>query len=831
MITLYKKLYSLVKAVNLKLFRNNRTINQACEKATSHALAKTHTNFPYSPPTPSFLNQIPVGVILLSTEAEILFCNTTGYKLLHRSEAELLGKIAFDTTWQVIQADGRSFTNPKQLLTPQEIVLGILHKGNVTETWLLVNTQASEGEKVVCTFSDITEHYKAQAALRQSEARFYNLAANVPGMIYQFVLYPDGSMTFPYVSPYCKEIFEVEPEQVQKNGYLIVAQVHPDNEVSFLTSVMESAQTLQPWIWEGKFITPSGEIKWIAGASRPEKLPNGNILWDGLLMDVSKRKQAETALAQAKDELEIKVEQRTKELRNTNQQLLVEIVERAAVELALKASETKFRQLARQEELLNSLATQIRTSLDLDTILATTVTAVLELLQIDRCGFMWYKNTTNGGIWRIVKEVHHPDLPAIPNYFSAAEVGAINEKLLKLEILRVDNVEKLADTQLCTRLQAIGNTAILSLPIQTDYGKIGVLTCGHSRTPRPWDDSEVELLQKVVNQLAIAINQAYLYTQASEAATEAQTRSQELQQALEQLQKTQAQLVQSEKMSSIGQMVAGVAHEINNPISFISGNLTHANQYTFDLLEILRLYEEHYPQSVPAIEKLKQTIELEFVIEDLPKLFNSMQVGAQRIRDIVLSLRNFSRLDEADMKCVNLHEGIDSTLLILQHRLNAKAHQSEIQVIKEYADLPKVECYPRKLNQVFMNILTNAIDAFEESFVQDTTANHQPSTSKPTIYICTEIALSTVRIRIADNGHGMSKEIVARIFDPFFTTKPVGSGTGLGLSISYQIIVENHKGTINCVSSIAGGTEFIIEIPIRQKYRSGGFTDNLEQQR
>ena len=380
--------------------------------------------------------------------------------------------------------------------------------------------------------------------------------------------------------------------------------------------------------------------------------------------------------------------------------------------------------------------------------------------------------------------------------------------------VKVNDVEKLADTDLRLLLQAIGNKAILSLPIQTDYGKIGVLSCGHCCEPRYWDNSEIELLQAVVNQLAIALNQAYLYNQAHNAALSAQTRSQELQSALEQLQKTQSQLIQSEKMSSLGQMVAGIAHEINNPISFISGNLVHANQYTLDLLSLVRSYQEQYPQYVPAIEELKQTIELEFLIDDLPKLFASMQVGAQRIKDIVLSLRNFSRLDEADMKCVNLHEGIDSTLLILQHRLNA-THQP-IQIIKEYGNLPKVECYPGKLNQVFMHILANAIDASHTAFV------------KPIIRICTEITLNKVRIKIIDNGQGIRKDIIARIFDPFFTTKPVGRGTGLGLSISYQIVVENHKGAIACKSETGKGSEFTIEIPIHQKkYRRGGFTDSI----
>lgn len=281
------------------------------------------------------------------------------------------------------------------------------------------------------------------------------------------------------------------------------------------------------------------------------------------------------------------------------------------------------------------------------------------------------------------------------------------------------------------------------------------------------------------------------------------------------LQKTQAQLVQSEKMSSLGQLVAGVAHEINNPISFILGNAVHANQYILELLDILRLYQENYPEPVPPIQQLAKDIDLDFIVTDLPKILTSMQVGAQRISQIVLSLRNFSRLDEADMKCVNLHEGIDNTLLILQHRLKSSDRHSAIEIVKEYGDLPKVECYPGKLNQVFMNILSNAIDALD--LAKNTDTQSVASQKVGQIRIRTEISRpGTVCVRIADNGSGMSEYVKAKIFDPFFTTKPVGSGTGLGLSISYQIVVENHKGFLNCTSEPGQGTEFCIEIPIRQ---------------
>ncbi|MDF5707631.1 MAG: ATP-binding protein [Nostoc sp. S4] len=289
-------------------------------------------------------------------------------------------------------------------------------------------------------------------------------------------------------------------------------------------------------------------------------------------------------------------------------------------------------------------------------------------------------------------------------------------------------------------------------------------------------------------------------------------KNQQLQETLEQLQKTQTQLIQTEKMSSLGQLVAGVAHEINNPINFINGNITHAKEYIRELLKILQLYQKEYPQPTPVIQAEIEASELDFLIGDLQKLLNSMQIGSDRISNIVLSLRNFSRLDEAEMKAVNIHEGIDSTLMILQNRLKAKPDSSQIQIIKNYAQLPLIECYAGQLNQVFMNIITNAIDALEELHI-----NNQWSSCNPQITIRTEFLNSNwVAIEIADNGVGMSQEIQQRLFDPFFTTKIVGKGTGLGMSISYQIVTEKHQGQLRCISSLGEGAKIIIEIPIQQ---------------
>ena len=297
----------------------------------------------------------------------------------------------------------------------------------------------------------------------------------------------------------------------------------------------------------------------------------------------------------------------------------------------------------------------------------------------------------------------------------------------------------------------------------------------------------------------------------------AQYRSQatQLEKAFRDLHDTQTQLIQTEKISSLGQLVAGVAHEINNPINFIYGNITHASQYARDLLDLLHLYQEKYPNPLPEIAEAAEDIEVNFLMEDFPKILESMKVGADRIRDLVVSLRNFSRLDESQMKRVDIHEGIESTLLILQHRLKATASRPAIEVIKEYGDFPKIECYAGQLNQVFMNLIANAIDALEE---YNSKRSAKDIYSCPnTIRISTNTDSNTVSIRISDNGMGITQEVIRNLFDPFFTTKPVGKGTGLGLSISYQIVVEKHRGKLQCFSVPGDGAEFIIEIPIAQQ--------------
>ncbi|MFM9266710.1 PAS domain S-box protein [Tychonema sp. BBK16] len=299
--------------------------------------------------------------------------------------------------------------------------------------------------------------------------------------------------------------------------------------------------------------------------------------------------------------------------------------------------------------------------------------------------------------------------------------------------------------------------------------------------------------------------------------SEAQSREQatELATALKEIKDTHTQLVQSEKMSSLGLLIAGVAHEINNPIGFIYSNLAHLRNYAEDLLHILELYEHHYPDPVAEIKAEKEIIETDFLVKDLPQILSSMNVGVERISQIVKSLRNFSRNDNSEMKPVNLHEGIDSTLLILNHRLKGNGEKPAIQIVKAYTDLPAVECFPGPINQVFMNILSNAIDALEDwdKHREFSEMRHNPSQIK----ISTRVDnINFAEIKITDNGPGMTEEVQRHIFDTFFTTKPIGKGTGMGLSISHQIVVEKHKGELNCISELGNGTEFIIRIAIEQ---------------
>lgn len=516
-----------------------------------------------------------------------------------------------------------------------------------------------------------------------------------------------------------------------------------------------------------------------------------------------------------------------------------------------KQTERRLRQQAERERLVSGINQRIRQSLNLDEVLNTAVEEVRQFLACDRTLICRFNSDWTGTI--VVESVGEEWTPALA--INIQDTCFHESKAHLYQKGRIRAINDIYNTdlspchiQLLERFQVRAN---LVVPILQGDKLWGLLIAHQCSRTRDWKDSTIELLRQISVQLSVAIQQAALFKQLAEElaerkAVEAALRrskqalkiqATELKKALNDLKQAQLQLIQTEKMSGLGQLVAGVAHEINNPVTFISGNITHAEMYAQDLLELVELYTEHYPQPTPAIAKQIEVIDFDFLKNDFPKLLKSMEIGAHRIRQIVLSLKNFSRVDEAERKFVDIHEGIENTLLILQHRLKPEA--ANIQLVKEYGHLPFVECYPGQLNQVFMNILNNAIDALEKSVPEvksehHTTQSITPSQPKPKIIkISTEVVdcsssqtsnademekPKNVLIRIADNGSGISKDVKKRIFDPFFTTKPVGEGTGLGLSISYQIIVEKHGGQLECVSVPGEGTEFIVKIPLTSSH-------------
>lgn len=341
--------------------------------------------------------------------------------------------------------------------------------------------------------------------------------------------------------------------------------------------------------------------------------------------------------------------------------------------------------------------------------------------------------------------------------------------------------------------------------------KVKAFTCGGvDYITKPFQP--VEVLLRVENQLNLRSLQRTL-----------KEKNLLLEETVQELKQTQAQLIHTEKMASLGQFVAGIAHEINNPANFIQGNISHLRSYTSELLDLLNLYQAALPNPPQNIQDLAAEMELNFLVEDLAKILDSMKLGSERIKNIVSSLRNFSRLGEAKLKKVDLHEGLESSLMILQHRLEPEGRdRPKIQVIKNYQKIPKIECYAGEINQVFINILTNAIDALTQTNPNLSLIDGKPSCFNcectiPTIAISTElIHPDQVQITIADNGPGMTEKVRKQLFDPFFTTKPVGTGRGLGLSISYQTVVEGHQGHLYCQSTPGEGTTFKIILPLKQ---------------
>lgn len=842
----------------------------------------------------------------------------------------------------------------------------------------------------------ITQSHQAEAALSKNEVRWRRISARVPGVIYQCLRYPDGTLAFPFISPSCRQIFEVEAMEIEADASVLMSMIHPQDEEDFNRSVTHSIETLQPWSWEGRFILPSGRIKWIQAASAPEQQANGEILWDGLLIDITARRLAENELWQAEAELEDRVQEKTGELKQVNEQLrfmqfsmdyapeailwmdgeaqffyvneaacqmlgysrdqllsmsvydvdpnlpaqswseyrkklkslgsvtlestnraqdgrifpveisinhlefkgqeyncvfVRDISERYKAKEALQQSEQKFRSIVENAndiiyqltpdgifsyvspnwvELLGHKLSEVEGKIftlfvhpdDIPVCLGTLRRAIekaqnqsgIEYRVRHKTGhWRWYISnlsllrdasgrvvsvigiardisdrkqaeealreseerfrnlveSTNDFIWEVdqnavytyvspqIKDILGYEVEEVLgktpfNFMPSDEACCVSELMSNRVALRqsITNLEN-------TNIHKDGHIVILEMSGVPFFDKVGNFQ-GYRGIDR-------DITKRKQTEEAVRQSKAQLQRQANQ-----------LEQALRQLQNTQTQLIQTEKMSSLGQLVAGMAHEINNPINFIYGNINHAQNYINDLFKIIELYQEISLHPPLEIASEIEEIDLNFVIEDFPKLLASMKVGAERIRQIVRSLRTFSRVNEAAVKDVDLHQGLDSTLILLESRLKPPLISQTIQVIKDYSHLPLVKCYPGELNQVFMNLLNNAIDALEQQNRQQNLAEIRtnPGTIKIRTEICSKSASHPwIVIRIADNGSGMTEEVSSRAFDPFFTTKPVGEGTGLGLAISYQIVVELHKGRLYCISSPGQGTEFVIELP------------------
>ncbi len=476
---------------------------------------------------------------------------------------------------------------------------------------------------------------------------------------------------------------------------------------------------------------------------------------------------------------------------------------------------------AQREQLINHITSQTRQSLKLEIILSEAIAQILDALNLDRCLVHLVRQssrselildappqlcTANGHVAQrrnTLFEVHRDAYESSIDCFDTE--GPITQWVIKHRqpVMIVDTAADLRIGHQNLEYQQNQVRSSLVVPVLSGrrlYAILYLNQCDHTRT---WTKDDQKLAQAVADQLAISIQQAILYTQAQQQAIEAAEKSRELEKTLSELQQAQAQLLQSEKMSSLGRVVAGFAHEINNPVGFIYGNLPYLENYLMDLSRLMQAIEASPTGQPPEVQQILAEMDFEFVLEDMPRILRSMRSGAERIRQVVLSLRNFSRLDEAVRKPADLHIGIENTLLLLQSQLRERG----ITLRREYADLPMVDCYPGHLNQVFMNLLLNAIEALEDS-----------QQNNPLIIISTNLVQdgrgTAVQVKISDNGPGIAEADQRKIFDPFFTTKRIGEGMGLGLSICYQTVINQHRGKLHLDSNLGQGCTFTLELPI-----------------
>lgn len=495
-------------------------------------------------------------------------------------------------------------------------------------------------------------------------------------------------------------------------------------------------------------------------------------------------------------------------------------------EFEKKALANELLEKYREITLLHDITTQITASLELKEVAQLVIEGVGKLIE-----------ATGGSILLLNQKTGELEsLSSIGQVFPPQE--SLNGGIIS-QIARTGKGEIVNDITADPRFSEYQGLmkSLICVPLKTKEQMNGVIFFwsqeeeSSEKNAIAYNSEDLKILTMFAFHAAVAIEKALIYEQSCISASVAQAQAQQLQQALYELQHTQAHLIQSEKMSSLGQLVAGIAHEIDSPVNFIHGNLAYVSNYAHNLLNLIELYQKYHPSDREQIQELMANIDLEFLSEDLPKTLNSMKVDVGRIRKIALSLRNFSRSDESEMKPIDINEGIDSTLLILDSRLKAISKHSGIRIVKEYGKLPLIECYSSQINQVFMSILANAIDAVENrseagvitirtEVMEVESGNHSgleiwESEDKFSSRSSFSFSSPHVVIRIQDNGVGINEDVRDRIFEPFFTTKTAGNGAGLGLSISHQI-VEKHGGVLKCFSKSGHGATFWIQIPIQQ---------------
>ena len=755
----------------------------------------------------------------------------------------------------------------------------------------LVQNPEEQSPRCLVIVQDISDRKATEESLKESEAKFRTLVANINGAVYR--CRNDADWTMDFISDAITEISGYEAAEFIRNSIRTYASIiHPDDTEYIDVSVAHALVNREPFTLEYRIIHRDGSVRWIYEKGKGIFDQTNQLLFtEGVFFDITDVKTAEAEKAAYQEKLEFLIRKTSLGVIEWNTQFQVVAWNPAAEKIFGYSAEEMLGEHARsiipaatqaqvddilaalleerggnysvnenitkdgqiiicewintilhtdQREVLGvysivqdiTARTEAETELkESEAALRHQAIALAELSQssaiskgqieqafqeITECAAHTLQ-VSRASIWLLdpcgtklccqdlyelesQKHSNHQELHLAdyPTYFAALE----QEGNFAVEDAHIDvRTYEFADSYLIP----LDIRSILDCMLGSDGNAFGVFCLESVGEKRVWQAAEENFSRSIANLVTLVIE-----------ANHRQQQAQKLEQTLNDLQYTQLQLIQSEKMSSIGQLVAGVAHEINNPVSFIYGNLTHAEAYMTDLLRLINRYQEYYPHPHPAIAAEIKAIELDFLQSDFAKLLKSMSSGTERIQGIVKSLRNFSRLDEAEVKNVDLHEGIDSTLLILRTRLRAQDWRPEIQVIQDYGELPPLNCYAGQLNQVFMNLLSNAIDALEEQD-QDRTRlqmEQAPSLIRIRTRLVRETESPTITIAISDNGPGMDKVTHDRLFNPFFTTKPVGKGTGLGLSISYQIVTEKHRGRITCNSELGQGTTFTIALPL-----------------